>query len=190
VLKLTEAIARDFATDTIEIGPLCLFRPEQRSLGRLAIERTSGQFGTELETVSLPEFVQKLEAYGYLEKKSVHQSLEVLRQAAELSDLPHSVCVRICRVQNSLVELLQYIESKEGLTLFQSEKVAKRQLSAFQDLFPPTQIEDRPTHNKGLEPDVCQSSCLLAQPLTKARGLMREVRIVLELIAYVAPQLV
>ena len=121
-----ERIGHDFATDTIEIGPLCFFQPEQQSLGRLAIERVSGQYGSEFATVSFPEFIKHLKDIGYLEKGSVHSTIELFKKAKNISDLPDPVKKRMAFVQNHLVKLLIFLEGQGNVTFFVSEKHKER----------------------------------------------------------------
>jgi len=152
-LRLTAAIEHDFATDKKErggLGPLCFFRPEQRSLGQLAIDRTSGEFGSELVTVSFPEFCSRLKEHGYSESKAVGESLEALREAkyqklqktqsvrrrrkdseqAEDALWPDCVRQRLEFVQTHLVELLEYLEKQGNVTFFVSPGKEKKRKTA------------------------------------------------------------
>ena len=52
--------------------------------------------------------------------EAVQQSLEALRTAADDGDLPGRA--RLAQAQHHLVDLLRYVESKEGYRLFPGER--------------------------------------------------------------------
>ena len=74
----------------------------------------------EFDTISLHEFRKQLAAPPFSETTSVGESLEDLRNATDAVNLPGQE--RLVLVQNHLVDLVSYIEKREGFSLFQGER--------------------------------------------------------------------
>jgi hypothetical protein len=122
VTRLTEAVRDAFAIADAEfpVGPFNFFHPEQKALGKVVMSRTEGQHGVELDTISSYEFKERLAAPPLSDSQSVQQSLEALRNAVDGASLPGRH--RLERAQYHLVDLLHYLEGKEGYSLFAGER--------------------------------------------------------------------
>jgi len=118
VVKLIEAIRATFATDKPEreTGPFCFFRSEQKVLGEIALKKSADKSGPEFETIPLYEFKQQLDSPPLADMQSVKQASEDLQQAKSAEELKGRF--RLVEVQNHLVNILSYIEEREGFTLF------------------------------------------------------------------------
>ncbi|MEW6427351.1 MAG: hypothetical protein AB1568_04880 [Thermodesulfobacteriota bacterium] len=116
VIRLAEAMRNAFATSDYPVGAFAFFRPEQKSLGRMVMTRFDGQYGIELDTIPYCEFLQVLERPILKASDAVQQSLAALRDTEEAAKLPGRE--RLVTVQNYLVELLNYVERREGFSLF------------------------------------------------------------------------
>src|SRR5262245_31959944 len=127
IIPYLEQIRGAFATDRPYVGAFCFYRPNQRSLGEMIMLRTGGEYGFEFETKGYNEFLKLLEAPELQEMKAIKQTLETLRNAKQLRDLPSDVCMRLVRVQLLLVGLLKYAQEKENISFFYSEKHQERQ---------------------------------------------------------------
>jgi hypothetical protein len=122
VTRLAEAVRDAFATTDAEfpVGPFNFFHPEQKALGKVVMSRMEGQHGIELDTISSYEFKERLALPPLADSQSVRQSLEALRNVTEVESLPGRK--RLERAQNYLVDLLHYLEGKEGYSLFAGER--------------------------------------------------------------------
>jgi len=122
VTQLAEAVCRAFATSDagLPVGPFNFYHPEQRALGKLVMHRMTGQYGVEFDTISSYEFEARLASPPLSESEAVQQSLEALRTAPDDGDLPGRI--RLARAQHHLVNLLRYLEGKEGYRLFPGER--------------------------------------------------------------------
>ena len=120
VIRLTEQVRDAFATRQSPAGAFCFFRPEQKALGQLIMKRIEGAFGLEFDSISLFEFKDSLRSAPLSDMESVQQTLEALGTATSVRGLPG--CARLARVQNHLVDLLSYIEDREGFSLFIGER--------------------------------------------------------------------
>jgi hypothetical protein len=131
VTRLGEAVRDAFATTDSEflVGPFNFFRPEQKALGKMVMSRMEGQYGTEFDTISSYEFKERLATAALSGSQSVQQSLEALRNTENADHLPGRK--RLEKAQQHLVDLLQYLEGKEGHSLFAGErkKCSRRQRS-------------------------------------------------------------
>lgn len=128
VIQLAEAVRTAFATADAEhpAGPFNFFHTEQKALGKLVMHRMTGQYGVELDTISYYEFKRCLSAPPLSESESVRHSLEALRNTGDAHSLPGHE--RLREAQHHLVDLLAYIETKEGYSFFLGER--KKCLSA------------------------------------------------------------
>jgi hypothetical protein len=122
VTRLVEAVRNAFATTDagFPVGAFNFFHPEQKALGKMVMSRMEGEHGVELDTISSYEFRERLASPPLADSRSVRQSLEALRHAEDVGNLPGRN--RLERAQHYLVDLLHYIESREGYSLFVGER--------------------------------------------------------------------
>jgi hypothetical protein len=122
VIRLTSAVCSAFATASSaqQVGPFNFFHPEQKDLGKLLLTKFDGPYGVEFDTISCHEFKKRLASPPLPDSEAVKETLEALRSADDATTLPGRD--RLVEVQNHLVELLAYLEKKEGYTLFQGER--------------------------------------------------------------------
>jgi len=121
VIRLTEAVHNAFATPKYPVGAFTFFRPEQKALGKLVMHRFEGQFGVELDTIPYYTFQKQLLSPPLSDSEAVKQTLEALRKATHAKNLEGRQ--RLAEAQNYLVDLLTYLEAKEGFTLFPGERL-------------------------------------------------------------------
>jgi hypothetical protein len=122
VTRLAEAVRDAFATTDagFPVGPFNFFHPEQKALGKMVMSRMEGQHGIELDTISSYEFKERLASPPLADSQSVQQSLEALRSAEDMENLPGRQ--RLEMAQHYLVDLLHYLEGREGYSLFTGER--------------------------------------------------------------------
>lgn len=122
VIEHAIAVRKAFATSTTghPVGPFNFFLPEQKALGKTIMHTMEGEYGHELDTISYYDFKACLGEAPLKESQSVQQSLESLRKASDASDIQGRE--RLVEAQNHVVDLLDYIEEREGFTLFQGER--------------------------------------------------------------------
>ena len=122
VIQRVEAVRDAFATTDAEypVGPFNFFHPEQKALGKIVMSRMEGQHGVELDTISSYEFKARLTSPPLADSQSVRQSLEALRAAKDADSLLGQQ--RLKQAQHHLVDLLHYLEGKEGYRLFAGER--------------------------------------------------------------------
>ena len=122
VFRLSEAV-RDAFSNTgpgFSVGAFNFFHPEQKALGKLVMSRTPGQHGMELDTVSSYKFRERLALPALANSQSIQQSLQALRDAQDAGDLRGRH--RLAKAQHHLVDLLNYLEDREGYRLFVGER--------------------------------------------------------------------
>src|SRR5215831_6798075 len=122
VIRLSEAVRDTFATTGggFPVGPFNFFHPEQKALGKVVMSRTKGQHGMELDTISSYKFRERLALPALANSQSVQQSLQALRDAKDAEDLAGRN--RLAKAQHHLVDLLNYLEQREGYRLFTGER--------------------------------------------------------------------
>ncbi|MGB5830459.1 MAG: hypothetical protein WBG92_00475 [Thiohalocapsa sp.] len=122
VMRLTSAVNGAFATASSaqQVGPFNFFHPEQKAMGKLVLTRFHGPYGVEFDTISSYEFKTRLIEPPLCDSAAVKETLEALRSTDDAANLPGRL--RLIEVQNQLVELLAYIEKKEGYTLLNDER--------------------------------------------------------------------
>lgn len=122
VIRLATAVRRALAhSDTGRpVGPFNFFLTEQKALGKMIMHRKKGEFGHELDTISFYEFKEFLHSSPLAESFAINQSLEALRNAEGFHDLTGRE--RLVDVQNHLIDLLNYVERKEGYSLFPGKR--------------------------------------------------------------------
>jgi hypothetical protein len=122
VFRLSEAVRDAFATTGtgFPVGAFNFFHPEQKALGKMVMSRARGQHGVELDTISSYKFRERLALPAVSNSHSVQQSLEALRNAEDAENLRGRN--RLEKAQHHLVDLLQYLEDREGYRLFAGER--------------------------------------------------------------------
>jgi hypothetical protein len=122
VIRLSEAVRDTFATTGagFPVGAFNFFHPEQKALGKAVMSRMPGQHGIELDTISSYKFRERLALPALSNSLSVQQSLEALRNAKDAENLPGRQ--RLAKAQHHLVDLLHYLEDREGYRLFAGER--------------------------------------------------------------------
>jgi hypothetical protein len=125
IIRLLEELRDVFATDKPEyggVGPFCFFRSQQRAFGDMIMLRTEGPFGSEFVTKDYNEFLRMLKEDPFASSESLQKTLETLRTKG----IPAEVRPRLVRIQNLLVDLLEYLEGKEDISFFTKEGGRKR----------------------------------------------------------------
>jgi hypothetical protein len=122
VIEHTTAVRKAFASSASghPVGPFNFFLAEQKALGKLMMHNIDGEHGHELDTISFYDFKLCLKDSPIKESQAVTQSLETLRNASHASDISGSE--RLIDAQNHLIDLLEYIEEREGFSLFQGKR--------------------------------------------------------------------
>ncbi|EFK08957.1 conserved hypothetical protein [delta proteobacterium NaphS2] len=120
VIRLTEAVHNAFATPQHPLGPFNFFRPEQKALGKLVMHRFEGQYGVELDTIPYYTFRKELTLPPMADSEAVNQTLTALKKATHAKNLAGRY--RLAETQNHLVDLLEYLEEKEGISLFPGKR--------------------------------------------------------------------
>lgn len=122
VMGLTEAVRTAFAVADVThpVGPFNFFHPEQKALGKLVMHRIRGEHGVELDTISCYVFQERLAAPPLSESAAIRETLEALRAVEDVTGLPGRK--RLEEAQAYLVDLLSYLEAREGYTLFAGER--------------------------------------------------------------------
>jgi hypothetical protein len=122
VIEHVTAVRRTFSTasEGYPVGPFNFFLPEQKALGKIVMYTLEGAHGFEFDTISYYDFKERLHSAPLKDSQSVQQSLETLRAADTAQDIVGRD--RLAEAQNHLVELLSYLEEKEGYTLFQGAR--------------------------------------------------------------------
>jgi hypothetical protein len=122
VIRLVEAVRDAFANTGpgLPVGAFNFFHPEQKALGKMVMSRMPGEHGVELDTISSYEFRDRLASPALSESQAVQETLEALRHAPDGASLPGRH--RLETAQHLLVDLLHYIEGREGYTLFIGER--------------------------------------------------------------------
>jgi hypothetical protein len=122
VMRLMSSISGVFAaaSSAQQVGPFNFFHPEQKDLGKLVMTTIVESDNLEPDTISCHEFKKRLASPPWSDSASVQETLEALRSADDGVDLPGRD--RLAEAQNHLVDLVGYIEGKEGYTLYQGER--------------------------------------------------------------------
>jgi hypothetical protein len=122
VIRLTIACRRAFASTGAErpVGPFNFFIPEQKALGKLVMHSLEGEFGREMDTISFYDFKQLLASPPLSESEAVRETLEALRNANGPDEIDGSA--RLAEAQGHLVDLLGYLEAREGYSLFPGQR--------------------------------------------------------------------
>ena len=123
MIKYSAAIRRAFATTSGDsnVGPFNFFPAEQKALGKMIMHSMEGEFGHEMDTISFYEFRDIIQSpYRMPESPAVIQTIEALRTAKTAKDIDG--WERLVEAQNHLVDLLDYLESKEGYSYFPAKR--------------------------------------------------------------------
>ncbi len=122
VIRLAEGVRGAFATSdpAHPLSPFNFSRTEQKALGKMVMSRIRGEHGIELDTISYYDFKERLSLPPLADSDSVQRTLEGLRKAKDPSEL--SGRERLREAQRHLVDMLTYLEGKEGFSLFPGER--------------------------------------------------------------------
>jgi len=122
VFRLSGAVSDAFSSTGVgfPVGAFNFFHPEQKGLGKIVMSRTQGQHGMELDTISEYKFRERLALPALANSPSVQQSLQALREAEDAENLRGRNRLEVA--QRHLVDLLNYLEAKEGYRLFAGER--------------------------------------------------------------------
>lgn len=123
MIKHSAAIRRAFATSSKdrEVGPFNFFPAEQKALGKMVMHSMEGEYGHEIDTISFYEFREIIQSpYRMPESSAVTETLEALRAAKCTEDIDG--WERLAEAQNHLVDLLNYLERKEGYSYFPAKR--------------------------------------------------------------------
>ncbi len=129
VIRLASAVRRSFATskNVNVVGPFNFFLTEQKALGKMVMHHMEGEYGHEMDTISYYEFRDVVNTpHRMPESPAVTQTILALKNAKRAEDIPGRE--RLAEAQYHLVELLNYIEKKEGYSLFIGERKKCRYL--------------------------------------------------------------
>jgi hypothetical protein len=140
VIRLTTACRRAFSTSNPArpVGAFNFFIPEQKALGKIVMHSLEGEFGRELDTISLYEFRDRLASPPLCDSAAVQDTLKALRNTENARDLPGRE--RLAEAQSHLVDLLTYLEARERYSLFPG---VRKKCAGYQD---EAAVEDlRPT---------------------------------------------
>lgn len=123
MIRHATALRRAFATSSGDrkVGPFNFFPAEQKALGKMVMHTVEGEFGNEMDTISYYEFREMIQSpYRMPESSAVAQTLETLRSASVAEDMEG--WERLAEAQNHLVDLLRYLEKKEGYSYFPAQR--------------------------------------------------------------------
>lgn len=124
VMRLATGVRRTFATSKTgyPVGPFNFLPAEQKALGKMVMHSVEDEYGHELDTMSYYEFRDLVRSPSRMpESDAVTQSLETLRNADTARDIGGRE--RLAETQHHLVDLLNYLEEKEGYSLFDGERL-------------------------------------------------------------------
>ncbi len=114
--EFTESIQQSFAINQYELSGFCFFRPDQEALGQHVIKRISGATQAEYDAIPFYEFKEQLASPPLSDIKLLSDTLNALKNARYVEELEGRE--RLIVVQNMLVDLLNYLEEKEGYSVF------------------------------------------------------------------------
>lgn len=123
MIEHASAIRRAFATSKPghPVGPFNFFPAEQKALGKIVMHNIEGEYGREMDTISYYEFRDIVQSHHRMpESLAVKQTIEALREARGAEDIVGRE--RLAEAQNHLVNLLNYLEEREGYRLFPTER--------------------------------------------------------------------
>ena len=123
VIRHATGVRRAFGTSSpgYPIGPFNFFPAEQKALGKMVMHEAEGEHGRELDTISFYEFREIVNSeYRMPQSPAVQQTLENLRSATCIEDIEGKE--RLAEAQHHLVDLLEYLEAKEGFSLFPGQR--------------------------------------------------------------------
>jgi hypothetical protein len=137
VIRLATACRRAFSTSSSRrpVGAFNFFIPEQKALGKIVMHSLEGEFGREMDTISFYEFRERLAEPPLSESAAVEETLEALRKAEDSRVLPGRE--RLAQAQSHLVDLLAYLEEREGYSLFPGRRrkcAGYEEVEAIEDL--------------------------------------------------------
>lgn len=144
VIEFTASIRSHLATDKYGMKAFCFFRSSQRTLGYLVMRRITGEYGHEFETMPFHEFKDQnaLSSGPFSGEKCVSYTLTALKNLKDRSEsfdgLEKQDRERLVKIQNHLVDLLEYLEKKEGFSLASRKRQKATEAPPFQSAVAPT----------------------------------------------------
>ena len=119
VIRLATALRRAFGSsrEGHPVGPFNFYPAEQKALGKMVMHSMEGEYGHEMDTISYYEFRDVVQnEHRMPQSAAVTQTLESMRNAEAIEDIEGRQ--RLAEAQRILVDLLNYLEKKEGYSLF------------------------------------------------------------------------
>jgi len=119
VIKLATGLRRAFGSSRpgYPVGPFNFFPSEQKALGKMVMHSVEGEYGHEMDTISFYEFRDTLRnVHRMPESLAVTETLTTLSKAEKAEDIRGRE--RLAEAQCRLVDLLNYLEKKEGYSLY------------------------------------------------------------------------
>jgi hypothetical protein len=112
----TVGIRALFATDT-HGAHLRFFHNDQIAMGRLALDRYTGEYGVEFDAVGKQEFLE-----GLKQDKTLHaaakQAVDSLQKAKTVEEIEEPTVVRMATLQVQMCGLLEQLEKEQGIVVF------------------------------------------------------------------------
>jgi hypothetical protein len=118
VIREATALRRAFGSSRPghPVGPFNFFPAEQKALGKMVMHSMEGEYGHEMDTISFYEFREVVRSpHRMPESQAVKETLEALSKAKKIEDIKGRE--RLIEAQWHLVELLNYLEKREGYSL-------------------------------------------------------------------------
>ncbi len=119
VIRLGTGLRRAFGSSRRghPVGPFNFFPAEQKALGKMVMHSVEGEYGHEMDTISFYEFRDTVRNVHRMPKSAaVEQTLKSLAKAKKTEEIGGRE--RLAEAQCRLVDLLNYLEKKEGYSLF------------------------------------------------------------------------
>lgn len=116
VIGFVQELRKAFATDSTGLGPFCIFRTEQADLGRLVVRANAGQIGC--QELPMHEFKAELERTGLRDSGTIAAACSAFGEGT----LDSAARARLSAAHGALVEMLEYVESRERVRLFGEER--------------------------------------------------------------------
>jgi predicted MPP superfamily phosphohydrolase len=120
VITTTERIRDAFATGQFRSGVFAVFRAKQEAIGQLVVRRVPGAAGAEYEALSLYAFQERLASPPLSAERWIQETLAALKETRSIVHLEGRE--RLVAVQDALVDLLEYLEGREGYSVFPGKR--------------------------------------------------------------------
>lgn len=98
-----------------------VYRNDQIGIGRLALDRYTGEYGVEFDAIGEREFLEKLHRDQALTGVT-GRAVQSLRDARSGSDIDQGTKDRMADLQRELCKLLEHLEAEQGVRVFWGEK--------------------------------------------------------------------